>query len=130
MATVTMLHSHRATSAIQNELSRTVAEAKVEMCVRLLRGVSSERTVGDKCAIIVSRLGMATLDAFDQSNISDEEVDEEFMSWFGLKLQQSSVGEFSGAEMGQLTPSIDIPWDDLLDQGFNTGIASYLGFFI
>ncbi|KAJ3463657.1 hypothetical protein MRS44_008443 [Fusarium solani] len=131
MAAVTMLHSLRSSPVIRSELSKSIAEANIEMCQRLLRGVSNGRSVGERCAVIVGRLGKATLDVFDRPSSSDDEVDGEFMSWFGLKLQPSGPGQVPGHEIGQqLTPSIDMPWNDLLVEGFNIGSFNQLDFIV
>ncbi|KAI9900563.1 hypothetical protein N3K66_004825 [Trichothecium roseum] len=166
MASVAMLHALRASPALRAELGRDAAAANVDTCVRLLRGLSPGRVVGARCAAVVARLGAATLGVFDRvggggggGGEEDDDVDEEFMAWFGLKLQRTGhsappphhhhrhspppppplppppppplattplpVAAVDVMATTNSTPSIDIPWNDFLDQGFDVG---YLGF--
>ncbi|KAL6922512.1 hypothetical protein FSST1_006538 [Fusarium sambucinum] len=115
MAGVTMLYALRSSPVIRNELSKGIAKANIDMCQRLLHGVSDGRSVGERCAVVVGRLGNATMDVFDREQQLDDDIDTEFMSWFGLKLKK-----IQNTEMGQqVTPSVDIPWNDLFIDGFN-----------
>lgn len=173
LASVAMLHALRASPALRADLGRDAAAANVDTCVRLLRGLSPGRAVGARCAGVVARLGAATLGVFDrgggcagggEEEGDDDDVDEEFMAWFGLKLQRTSHGAPHPHHQNQnhpphhhhpppplatttpiitanplpvaaldvmgtthSTPSIDIPWNDFLDQGFDIG-GGYLGF--
>ncbi|KAH7245648.1 fungal-specific transcription factor domain-containing protein [Fusarium tricinctum] len=132
MAAVTMLYALRSSPVIRSELSKGIAKANIDMCQRLLRGVSDGRSVGERCAAVVGRLGEATMEVFDREQSLNDDIDSEFMSWFGLKLQNSGSGrDVSGAEAGQqITPSIDIPWNDLFVQGFDVGNHNYLEYII
>ncbi|KAM0259754.1 hypothetical protein ACHAPA_010581 [Fusarium lateritium] len=132
MAAVTMLYALRSSYVIRSELSKGIAKANIDMCQRLLRGVSDGRSVGERCAVVVGRLGEATMDVFDREQSLDDDTDTEFMSWFGLKLQSSGSGrDVNGAEAGQqVTPSIDIPWNDLFVQGFDVGNHNYLEYIV
>ncbi|KAH7215479.1 fungal-specific transcription factor domain-containing protein [Fusarium oxysporum] len=125
MAAVTMLYALRSSPTIRSELSKGIAKANIDMCQRLLRGVSDGRSVGERCAVVVGRLGEATMDVFDRERALNDDIDTEFMSWFGLKLQR-----IHNSETGQgVTPSIDIPWNDLFIEGFDgfdAGNSSYL----
>lgn len=125
MAAVTMLYALRSSPTIRSELSKGIAGANIDMCQRLLRGISDGRSVGERCAVVVGRLGEATMDVFDREQAVNDDIDTEFMSWFGLKLQR-----IHNSEIGQgATPSIDIPWNDLFIEGFNgfdVGSYSYL----
>ncbi|CEI67643.1 hypothetical protein FVEN_g5724 [Fusarium venenatum] len=115
MAGVTMLYALRSSPVIRNELSKGIAKANIDMCQRLLQGVSDGRSVGERCAVVVGRLGQATMGVFDRGQSLDDDIDTEFMSWFGLKLKKDQ-----NAEMGkQVTPSVDIPWNDLFIDGFD-----------
>jgi hypothetical protein len=114
MAAVTMLYSLRASSILRQELTRDVVESNIETCMTLLRNISNGRAVGERSVQIIKRLGNATLAIFDSQPEVDNEVDTEFMSWFGLKCQHPP-------EVGQPTPSIDLPWNDLFKQGFDFG---------
>ncbi|KAJ4264197.1 hypothetical protein NW762_005391 [Fusarium torreyae] len=129
MAAVTMLYALRSSPVIRSELSKGIAKANIDMCQRLLRGVSDGRSVGERCAVVVGRLGEATMDVFDREQSLNDDIDTEFMSWFGLKLQR-----LQNAETGQqVTPSIDIPWNDLFIEGFDgfdAGNHSYLEFIV
>jgi len=115
MAAVTMLHSLRTSRVLRQDLGRTAVERNVGLATSLLRDISSGRAVGDYSARIIERLGGAVLSSFDGvSGMADEEVDTEFLTWFGLKSQQQEV-----AQPGQPTPSTDIAWNDLLTSGFD-----------
>jgi hypothetical protein len=132
MAAVTMLYALRSSPVIRSELSKGIAKANIDMCQRLLRGVSDGRSVGERCAVVVGRLGEATMDIFDQEQSLNDDIDTEFMSWFGLKLKNSGSGtDVIGAEAGQeTTPSIDIPWNDLFVQGFDVGNHNHLEYIV
>lgn len=111
MAAVTMLYSLRASFTLRSELTKEVIESNIRSCTSLLRDISNGRAVGERSAQIITRLGNATLAVFDAPPL-DNELDTEFMSWFGLKcLHQPQPGE--------PTPSIDLPWNDLFDLGFD-----------
>jgi hypothetical protein len=107
-----MLYALRSSPVIRSELSKGIAKANIDMCQRLLHGVSDGRSVGDRCAVVVGRLGQATMDVFDRGQSLDDDIDTEFMSWFGLKLKKTEMGQ-------QDTPSIDVPWNDLFIDGFD-----------
>ncbi|KAF5582960.1 STB5-SIN3 binding protein [Fusarium pseudocircinatum] len=134
MAAVTMLYALRSSPVIRSELSRGIAKANIDMCQRLLTGVSDGRSVGERCAVVVGRLGEATMDVFDREQSLNDDIDTEFMSWFGLKLQSLGHGGIHNAETGQqVTPSIDVPWNDLFIggfDGFDPGNHSYLEFIV
>ncbi|KAF7558129.1 hypothetical protein G7Z17_g144 [Cylindrodendrum hubeiense] len=114
MAAVTMLYSLRASFTLRQELTKEVAESNIRSCTSLLRDISNGRAVGQRSAQVVTRLGNATLAIFDTAPTLGNEVDTEFMSWFGVK-SQNPPGP------GQPTPSIDVPWNDLFNQGFDLG---------
>ncbi|KAH6887482.1 fungal-specific transcription factor domain-containing protein [Thelonectria olida] len=116
MAAVTMLYSLRASFTLRSELTKEVAESNIRSCTALLRDISNGRAVGERSAQIVTRLGNATLAVFDTTPVLDNDVDTEFMSWFGLKCQNQP-------QPGEPTPSIDLPWNDLFDHGFDLGGA-------
>ncbi|KAJ9130517.1 C6 transcription factor [Pleurostoma richardsiae] len=133
MAGVTMLHSLRASAAVRQELGKPAAEANVKSCVGLLHNVSRGRAVGARCAQIIERLGHITLTVFDQAPQPDEELDIEFLSWFGLKCHHSSADATPGSEQGQagdLMPSIDVAWNDLFAQGFKLSETGYMNLFL
>ncbi|RGP63185.1 hypothetical protein FSPOR_8767 [Fusarium sporotrichioides] len=129
MAAVTMLYALRSSPVIRGELSKGIAKANIDMCQRLLRDVSSGHSVGEQCAMVVRRLGEATIDVFDREQSFNDDTDTEFMSWFGLKLQK-----MQNPETGQqVTPSIDMPWNDLFVvgfDGFDAGNSSHLEFIV
>ncbi|KAH6972402.1 fungal-specific transcription factor domain-containing protein [Ilyonectria sp. MPI-CAGE-AT-0026] len=114
MAAVTMLYSLRASFTLRQELTKEVAESNIRSCTSLLTDISNGRAVGQRSAQIVTRLGNATLEIFDTAPTLGNEVDTEFMLWFGVKSQNPP-------EPGQPTPSIDVPWNDLFNQGFDLG---------
>ena len=109
-----------------------------------VEGHVEQRRRGERSTQIIQRLGDATLTLFNAQNelagsevdapVNDPgvgcgtdgagsaaaggEVDEEFMSWFGLKSQNLQL---SGSNQGQPTPSVDLPWNDLFEDGFEFG---------
>ncbi|KAF6805566.1 C6 transcription factor [Colletotrichum plurivorum] len=111
MAAVTMLYSLRASSVLRAELTQEVVESNIGICCKLLRSMSNGRTVGERSAAILQRLGAATTAIFSAEVVVEGGIDTEFMSWFGLKSQHS--------ELDQTTPSVDMPWNDLFDNGFD-----------
>lgn len=121
MAGVTMLYSLRASAALRQELTRDVVESNIRSCTTLLRDISHGGAVVEKSVGIIQRLGRATLPFFE-SNLdpADNQVDTEFMSWFGLKGHHPT--DHSSA---QPTPSADIPWNDLFEHGFDLGNIYY-----
>lgn len=123
MAAVTMLHSLRASGIVRQELTKTVAESNIRLCARLLRSISAGRPVGESSALIIERLGQAILNIFDSVSVEDEEVDTEFLLWFGLKSQRLPQPE-------QLTPSVDLAWNDLLANGFDMNGSMWADLFI
>ncbi|KAI9151510.1 Pyrimidine pathway regulatory protein [Paramyrothecium foliicola] len=118
MAAVTMLYTLRASPLLRQELTREIAESNVKSCEAVIRRIAGGRSVGQRSAQIIDRLGRATLVVFDSSNTTDNDLDTEFMSWFGLRCQHPQVE-------GQPTPSIDIAWTDLFDQGFDLSSIFY-----
>lgn len=123
MAAVAMLHALRASRALRRELTAPVAASNVRLCAKLLRELPDGRAIGESSAQIIERLGRATLSIFDNDSASlpntaasvtdsAEEVDTEFLLWFGLKSQQLP-------KQGEPTPSIDVAWNDLLASGFD-----------
>ncbi|ETS79650.1 hypothetical protein PFICI_09503 [Pestalotiopsis fici W106-1] len=130
MAAVTILYCIRASSAIRDELSKSVAEANISSAVRLLQSLSSGRSVGSRCTEIIERLSSAVLTVFDQPVQSEELVDAEFLSWFGLKFLSVRPDEgFRAEDMGvpaQPTPNFDIPWNDLMDAGYEMINTTYM----
>ncbi|KAF3812185.1 Pyrimidine pathway regulatory protein 1 [Colletotrichum gloeosporioides] len=117
MAGVTMLYSLRASAALRQELTRDVVESNIRSCTTLLRDISHGGAVVERSVGIIQRLGRATLPFFE-SNLdpADNQVDTEFMSWFGLKGHHPT-----GHSSAQPTPSADIPWNDLFEHGFDLG---------
>lgn len=130
MAAVTILYCIRASSAIRDELSKPVAEANIQSAVRLLQSLSSGRSVGPRCTEIIERLSRAVLTVFDQPAQSEGLVDAEFLSWFGLKFLSVRPDDgFQAGEMGgpaQPTPNFDIPWNDLMDSGYEMINTTYM----
>lgn len=145
MAAVTLLYCLRASAALRSELTREVVEWNIRMCTTLLRDMSNNGVVGKRSTQIIQRLGDATLDLFNTRNelgggeadaainaagagggtdgaggaaSGGEEVDEEFMSWFGLKSRHLQL---PGSNQGEPTPSVDLPWNDLFEDGFEFG---------
>lgn len=130
MAAVTILYCIRASSAIRDELSKSVAEANVQSAVRLLQSLSLGRSVGSRCTEIIERLSTAVLTVFDQPVQSDGPVDAEFLSWFGLKFLSVRPDDAFRAEEvaapAQPTPNFDIPWNDLMDAGYEMINTTYM----
>ncbi len=118
MAAVTMLYTLRASPLLRQELTKEVTESNIRSCAALLRRISNGRPVGERSAQIIERLGVATLAIFENTNPVEDDVDTEFMSWFGLKCQHPPVE-------GQPTPSIDLVWTDLFEEGFDFGGTFY-----
>lgn len=115
MAAVTMLYSLRASPQVRRDLTKQVIETNIKTALMLLRGISNGREVAERAAKIVQGLGDAVLALFDHhthniegsgntntnTNTStsasgsdaapapaappQQEVDREFLSWFGLK---------------------------------------------
>ncbi|KAL1849414.1 hypothetical protein VTK73DRAFT_9880 [Phialemonium thermophilum] len=135
MAAVTMLYSLRASAAIRRDLGRSVAEANIRTCLTLLRGMGCGRSIGERSAAIIERLCQATLAVFDQPVQLGEQVDTEFLAWFGLKCSapQVSSGVAGGGvvpEPGQVTPAIDTAWNDLFSYNFEFENLEYMqGFY-
>ena len=148
MAAITMLYSLRASPAVRNSLTRPVTETNIASCLSLFRGISSGRQIAEKCSQIVSRQGKAVLALFDKKDESGSQVDEDFLSWFGLK-SHHKAGLTRGAQdqhgnavphlpswqdeevvLGSMsTPSIDAAWGDLLAEGFDWGPSATMDFF-
>ena len=139
MAAVTMLYCLRASATLRSELTREVVEWNIRTCTTLLKDMSNNGIVGKRSTQIIQRLGDATLALFNTQNelgasevdapvnglgagsataAGVGEVDEEFMSWFGLKSQHLNL---PGSNQGQPTPSVDLPWNDLFEDGFEFG---------
>ncbi|KAJ3500407.1 hypothetical protein NM208_g17150 [Fusarium decemcellulare] len=112
MAAVTMLYSIRASAVVRHELTKEVVESNIESCMGLLSKISHGRTVGERSTQIIRRLGNATLAIFDAPPSAESDIDTEFMSWFGVKCQNPPRPEYP-------TPSIDIAWNDLFEQGYD-----------
>lgn len=131
MAMVTMLYSLRASATVRAELTRSVAEVNIITGLGLLRGVSCGRAVGERSSVIIERLCQATLAMFDQPVQSDEQIDTEFLSWFGLKCNAASSLNTDGSQrapVSQTTPDIDTVWNDLFNNGFDAVSATYPGY--
>ncbi|GKT63416.1 pyrimidine pathway regulatory protein 1 [Colletotrichum tofieldiae] len=119
MAGVTMLYSLRASAALRQELTRGVVESNIGSCTTLLHDISHGGAVVERSVEIIERLGRATLAFFESvPGLADNQVDTEFMSWFGLKGHGQHLLDRSPA---QPTPSADIPWNDLFECGFDLG---------
>ncbi|GKT40214.1 pyrimidine pathway regulatory protein 1 [Colletotrichum spaethianum] len=119
MAGVTMLYSLRASAALRQELTRGVVESNIRSCTTLLHNISHGGAVVERSVEIIERLGRATLVFFDcVPDPANNQVDTEFMSWFGLKGHGHHLLDQSPA---QPTPSADIPWNDLFEHGFDLG---------
>src|SRR4051794_23882129 len=127
-----MLYSLRASYTVREQLSKAVAEANIATCISLFRGISNGREIAERCAAIVDRLGKATLTLFDSPLSSDQAIDTEFLSWFGLKSQALPTSRNNVADQIEhwpddaffLTdspnvPSVDGAWRDLFAQGYN-----------
>ncbi|KAI1387013.1 fungal-specific transcription factor domain-containing protein [Hypoxylon trugodes] len=123
MAAVTMLHALRASRVIRQELTKPVAESNILLCTKLLRDMSNGRTVGNSSAQIIERLGKAILDIFDNDPAVDQEIDTEFLLWFGLKSQHPP-------QQGQPTPSVDLAWNELLAKGFDMNGGMWTDLFL
>lgn len=127
-----MLYAMRASPFVRQQLTKTAVETNVATCLSLFRGVSHGRAIAERCSAIVKQLGNATLSLFDEPHVSDNHVDMEFLSWFGLKSHQSSqvanLQRFDSQTLWQqedgamanltTTPSVDGAWRDLFEQGF------------
>ncbi|GJC88870.1 positive regulator of purine utilization [Colletotrichum liriopes] len=119
MAGVTMLYSLRASAALRQELTRGVVKSNIGSCTTLLRDISHGGAVVERSVEIIERLGRATLAFFESvPGLEDNQVDTEFMSWFGLKGHGHHLLDRSPA---QPTPSADVPWNDLFEYGFDLG---------
>lgn len=147
MAAVTLLYSLRASSFVRHELTKAVMETNINTCLALFRGISSGREIAERCSAIVSRLGKATLALFDRPQLSNDQVDMEFLSWFGLKSQNlSSVGKAAAPTNPETTdnlwqqdevflvdpmstPSVDGAWRDVFAQGFDWESSFGMDFF-
>lgn len=116
MAAVTLLHCLRASAVIRTELTKPVANANIDSCIRLLRAIAGERAVGERCAGIIRRLGDATLAVYDQvGEVDGRQIDTEVRSWFGLKPQSSSGHSLLFLE--ETPPDGDFGWNDLFGNG-------------
>ena len=127
-----MLYALRASPFVRQELSKEVMETNLASCLSLFRGISNGREIADKCSAIVSRLGKVTLALFDGPPVTDEQVDTEFLAWFGLKSQRAHLfGAGPGVQVPEAwsqsetmlpdcpsVPSIDVPWHDFFSEGF------------
>ncbi|RWA11764.1 hypothetical protein EKO27_g3335 [Xylaria grammica] len=115
LAAVTMLYCLRASSTLRLELTKDVAEYNVQTSMKVIKDIANGRTVGERCTRIIRQLADVTLPSFGSDPEVNIDVDTEFLSWFGLQGQQS---------LGPIQPtpsmaSIDLPWHDLLEHGFN-----------
>lgn len=130
MAAITMLYCIRASAAVRYELTKPVAEANIRSCLNILRGLSYGRAVGQRCAQIIERLHQAVFTVFDQLSDSGEQVDAEFLSWFGLKcrgVRRSFSNGLQGVvDASQPTPNFDVPWNDLIVSGFDIAGTNYM----
>ncbi|GAW15250.1 hypothetical protein ANO14919_046590 [Xylariales sp. No.14919] len=115
LAAVTMLYCLRASSTLRLELTKDVAEYNVQTSMKVIKDIANGRAVGERCTRIIRQLADVTLPSFGAEPEVNIDVDTEFLSWFGLQGQQP---------LGPIQPtpsmaSIDLPWHDLLEHGFN-----------
>lgn len=147
MAAVTLLYSLRASSFVRSELTKAVMETNINTCLSLFRGMSGGREIAERCSAIVNRLGKATLALFDRPKPSNDQVDMEFLSWFGLKSQSTSVVPKTAPQANpeatdnlwqkgdvflvdpMSTPSVDGAWRDVFAQGFDWDSSFGMDFF-
>lgn len=115
MAAVTLLYTLRASHILRHELTKDVTETNINSCLTLIRIISGGRQIGDRCLQIVQRLGTATLTIFDRNHQTSEEVDREFMAWFGLKSQRRSTnpGHHTPLQPQDNYPSTDMTMTSL-----------------
>ena len=145
MAAISLLYSIRASPFVRQELTKAVMETNINTCLSLFRGISDGREIAERCSAIVSRLGKVTLALFNRPQISDDQVDMEFLSWFGLKSQHASLlstrlnaePEFQTPWLQDeaalpdplSTPSVDGAWRDFFTQGFDWEASAAMDFF-
>ncbi|KAK5941536.1 hypothetical protein PMZ80_006815 [Knufia obscura] len=155
MATVTMLYSLRASPQVRKDLTRQVIETNINSSLSLIRGISSGRDVAERAARVIQGLGNAVLSLFDKEgyatpdvsgDANKQNVDKEFLSWFGLKsrmvktaapppeaiAQQAQWQEISApgvADTPLATLSVDMAWEDLFAQGFGMDSSTGIDFF-
>lgn len=153
MAAVTMLYSLRASPQVRKDLTRQVIETNINSSLSLLRGISSGREVAERAARVIEGLGNAVLSLFDNesymnSDMGDNQnVDKEFLSWFGLKSRMlknqappeitAQQPQWSGQDLTSMqvpdtplaTLSVDMAWEDLFAQGFGMDTSTGIDFF-
>lgn len=155
MATVTMLYSLRASPQVRKDLTRQVTETNINSSLSLLRGISNGREVAERAARVIQGLGSAVLSLFDNdghttpglgNDVNDKHrVDNEFLSWFGLKSRMMKSSATQNADAAQVrwdemnasevndtplaTLSVDMAWEDLFAQGFGMDSSSGMDFF-
>ena len=155
MAAVTMLYSLRASPQVRKDLTRQVIETNINSSLSLIRGISSGREVAERAVRVIQSLGNAVLSLFDSEGhetpaygTSDKQnVDKEFLSWFGLKsrmvktsaapntvVQQApwpgqDLGTASMPDTPLATLSVDMAWEDLFAQGFGMESSTGIDFF-
>lgn len=149
MATITMLYSLRASPQVRKDLTRQVIETNINSSLSLIRGISSGRDVAERAAHVITGLGNAVLSLFDNEGHAEvsfgeeQNVDREFLSWFGLKSKsKKSMAEHYDHQQsmqdmdvqGMLgdnpmaTLSVDMAWEDLFAQGFGMDSSTGIDF--
>lgn len=155
MAAVTMLYSLRASPQVRKDLTRQVIETNINSSLMLLRGISNGREVAERAAHVIQGLGNAVLSLFDNEGLhrtntgndanEKQNVDREFLSWFGLKsrmmkatapaeiqgeqIQFPELGNMDGSDDPLATLSVDMAWEDLFAQGFGMDSSTGMDFF-
>jgi len=155
MSAVTMLYSLRASPQVRKDLTRQVIESNINTCLMLLRGISNGREVAERAAHVIQSLGNAVLSLFDGAGLEStstntdasekQNVDREFLSWFGLKSRMmkpaappeihreqfafSEPGVMNGSDEPLATLSVDMAWEDLFAQGFGMDNSTGMDFF-
>jgi len=155
MSAVTMLYSLRASPQVRKDLTRQVIESNINTCLMLLRGISNGREVAERAAHVIQGLGNAVLSLFDGAGLENtntgtdtsekQNVDREFLSWFGLKSRMMKPAappelhreQFAFSEPGIMdssdeplaTLSVDMAWEDLFAQGFGMDNSTGMDFF-
>ncbi|RDW74440.1 uncharacterized protein DSM5745_07102 [Aspergillus mulundensis] len=125
MAAVTMLYALRASPPLRHELSKPVVQTNISTFLTLFRGISNGRAVGEKCSMIIERLGKSILTLFDEAEPPGVDLDTEFQSWFGLHTHTFSTPKPDDpvGELPNHIPDVrfDGPWEDLFVEGVALG---------
>lgn len=154
MAAVTMLYSLRASPQVRQDLTKEVIETNINSCLNLLKGISNGRGIADKASRIISSLGKAVLSLveyeFDRHQTisgtgKNQEVDTEFLSWFGLKsraMTRPLAATFDPSNQqadwqidGLNDPGVlnaftdDNAWEELFNVGFGMDGTASMDFF-